>query len=185
MTGKIEAVAGYQELSALLAAEIQEGRYPPGSQLPPELEIGRRYHLNRHTVRRALEVLAQEGLIYRLQGKGTFVARQKIPYRVSRKTRFTTAILEAGCRPQAALVDSSEVRADQKLAKYLEVEPGTGVTVLEIVRSAETLPFCLTRSYLVTARFPGLAAHFDRLFFVIPGVAGALWRRIPAGVLNL
>ncbi len=159
-----EGISGYQALSAHLHQMIAAGVFPAGSQLPTELEISRQYHLNRHTVRRALEVLTQAGLVYRLRGKGTFVAAQKIPYRVSTKTQFTTSILEAGCRPHAKLVTSYELRADGMLADRLEIEAGAKVTVLEIVRFADDLPFCLTRTHLAAERFPGLVQYLTGSF---------------------
>ena len=62
-----QGISGYQQLSALFMKQIAAGIFPSGSQLPTEMEISRKYKLNRHTVRRALEVMEQEGLVYRLK----------------------------------------------------------------------------------------------------------------------
>ena len=159
-----QRISGYQQLSALFMKQIAAGVFPSGAQLPTEMEISRKYKLNRHTVRRALEVLEQEGLIYRLRGKGTFVTEQKIPYRVSTKTQFTTAILEAGFTPKARLLQSYKLRADQELADRLELELGEKVTVLEILRYIDELPFCFTLSYLPAQKFPGLPALLSESF---------------------
>ncbi|HKL13385.1 MAG TPA: GntR family transcriptional regulator [Halanaerobiales bacterium] len=51
---------------------INEGKIKPGSKLPTENELSEKYGVSRHTVRKALNILRQEGLLYRKQGVGTF-----------------------------------------------------------------------------------------------------------------
>ncbi len=51
---------------------INEGKIKPGSKLPTENELSEKYEVSRHTVRKALNILRQEGLLYRKQGVGTF-----------------------------------------------------------------------------------------------------------------
>lgn len=63
----------YQEIFLALKKEILSGSYPPESQLPTEKELAQTYHVSRITSKRALTELEQEGLIYRVQGKGSFV----------------------------------------------------------------------------------------------------------------
>ena len=166
-----QGISGYQELSALFMKQIAAGVFPSGSQLPTEMEISRKYKLNRHTVRRALEVMEHEGLVYRLRGKGTFVANKKIPYRVSTKTQFTASILEAGFTPQARLINSYELSADRELADRLEIKLRERVTVLEILRYADNLPFSFTLSYLPAHKYPGLTEVLPESFSLYQVIA--------------
>ena len=71
------AVPFYVQLKQALQSEIQKGVYGPGELIPTEVELCKRYGISRHTVRQALSELVQEGIIYRVPGKGTFVARQR------------------------------------------------------------------------------------------------------------
>src|SRR6267378_3315729 len=64
----------YLSLSNQLRSEIVEGNWPSGTQLPTIDQLSDRYGVAKVTVRQALGVLASEGLIERVQGKGTFVA---------------------------------------------------------------------------------------------------------------
>ena len=174
-------ISGYQQLSGHLMQQIAAGIFPSGSQLPTEMEISRQYKLNRHTVRRALDVMEQEGLVYRLRGKGTFVSAKKIPYRVSTKTQFTSSILEAGFTPQACLINSYELSADRELAERLEINLRDRVTVLEILRYADKLPFCFTLSYLPAEKYPGLTEVLPEsfsLYLVIKEHFGVEARRV-------
>jgi len=64
----------YVSLSSQLRSEIVEGRWPAAAQLPTIDQLSERYGVAKVTVRQALGMLASEGLIERIQGKGTFVA---------------------------------------------------------------------------------------------------------------
>jgi DNA-binding LacI/PurR family transcriptional regulator len=63
----------YQQLADLLKQQIQAGAYLPGSRLESEPEIAARYEVARGTVRQALDLLVEQGLLDRIQGKGTFI----------------------------------------------------------------------------------------------------------------
>lgn len=62
----------YFTLMEKLKNEIVSGEIRPGEKLPSENEFARQYNLSRHTVRKALEVLAQQGYVEAFHGKGTF-----------------------------------------------------------------------------------------------------------------
>lgn len=75
MSGPIRGsiVALYAQLLAYLRQQIQDGSLPAGSQLPTEVELAERFNVSRGTVRQAMTMLANEGLVERIQGRGTFV----------------------------------------------------------------------------------------------------------------
>lgn len=157
-------VACYQQLSDILIAQIEKKDLKPGNQLPTEIELSKVYKLNRHTVRQAIERLENEGFVYRMRGKGTFVANNKIPYKISKKARYTTSILDVGLTPDARLLDSFETTAGRELSVKLNVNPADKVTVLEILRFVNKIPFCQTTSFLSSAKFPELMNHMSGPF---------------------
>lgn len=63
----------YVQIAALLRTKIQEGFYQSTMRLPTEMELSQTYQVNRQTVRRALSLLTNEGLIERRQGSGSYV----------------------------------------------------------------------------------------------------------------
>ncbi|MDW8104181.1 MAG: GntR family transcriptional regulator [Armatimonadota bacterium] len=69
----------YKQIYQTLKAEISDGHYPPGSQLPTEMEIVHRFGVSRATVRHALELLRREGWVVRIPAKGTFVRQHEPP----------------------------------------------------------------------------------------------------------
>ncbi len=72
-TKKLKHVKIYNELYEL----IQNGTYPPGSQLPPETSLSTTMNVSRMTLRKALTLLREDGLIKDVQGVGHFVREPK------------------------------------------------------------------------------------------------------------
>jgi GntR family transcriptional regulator len=68
----------YAQVADALRAEIRNGRYPPGSQLPSYEALMRKYGVSITVVRSAVRELKTEGLVYTHQGKGAFV-RDPLP----------------------------------------------------------------------------------------------------------
>ena len=164
MSQEAPSLARYLQISRHIEGEIEAGRYRVGHQLPTEHDLSRHYGVNRHTAREALRQLKDDGLVYSVRGKGTFVAHTKVPYRVSKKVRFSTAILEAGLTPGAVLLGTAVETADERLAAHLGLEPGAPVLTLEILRSVNGVPFSLALSRLPAQRFGALAEHLDEGF---------------------
>lgn len=153
-------IHGCSDLASHLRYSILEGEWNPGEKLPGEVEISQQYHLNRHTVRAAFAELEQEGLIYRVQGKGTFVSLQKIPYTISPGTSFSTALEKLGLQGQPELLHMTQVQASGEVARTLKLGSKALVWEMKIVRTIESFPVCLTTSWLSVDRFPALDEHF-------------------------
>ena len=62
----------YQQIKSLITQGLISGEWSPGSVIPSEIELARRYEVSQGTVRKAINELAAENLLVRHQGKGTF-----------------------------------------------------------------------------------------------------------------
>lgn len=140
-----------------LKEEIATGRRRAGDRLPTEAELSERFGVNRHTVRRALAQLADEGLVTSRRGAGAFVASAPaLDYPLGRRVRFRQN-LEASGRVAGRRVLSLETRhADAAEAEALALSEGESVHVLEGVSLADGVPLGNFRSVLPAARLPGL-----------------------------
>ena len=63
----------WQQLASILRMQIQSGELPPGRVIPSESTLMQQHGLARGTVRKAIDALVEEGLVNRIQGRGTFV----------------------------------------------------------------------------------------------------------------
>lgn len=153
-------VALWRQIQDWLEFGIKEGDMPPGSKLPTEQELAERFGVNRHTVRRALTLLAEKELIRTEQGSGSFVREQIIDYAVGARTRFHENLLRQERKPRGELVSSGVIPATTEVARALELDKGEPVIVLETLGEADGIRICLASAHFPQARFPGLDGHF-------------------------
>ncbi len=140
----------YRQLMQKLRADIAAGVYPVHSRIPAESELTETYRVSRVTVRKALAELTREGLLKRMQGKGTFVCSPRIRKSLRDVTSFHEACRHMGCQPGTAVISMGYAAADADTADDLLLS-GAGTQVVEIVRlrMADNQPVMLE-----TNRFP-------------------------------
>ena len=147
----------YIQLQQILKEKIDRGDYHVGDQIPPENELCRVYDVSRITVRKAIDMLVQKKLLYRLQGKRTFVASMKVKRSLSKFYSISTELRELGLMPDSRLIDKSVEDADESLRAVLCL-PETNIRVNRIirVRLANNEPIYLEDAYLPAYLCPGL-----------------------------
>lgn len=64
----------YEQLADILTGRIRVGEYPPGSRLPGEMLLSQEFGVGSNTVRRALDILRERGLVVTVRARGSFVA---------------------------------------------------------------------------------------------------------------
>src|SRR3954471_777764 len=128
---------------------------PAGAALPSERELAERYGLARMTVRGEIERLTAEGSVYRLHGRGTYVAEPRIA-QAGALTSFTEDMLARGQAPGSTVVSSEVVAADGFLAAALEVKPGDRCFRLDRVRTGDGRPMAVERAFVPLERFDGI-----------------------------
>ncbi|MDP2210545.1 MAG: phosphonate metabolism transcriptional regulator PhnF [Candidatus Aquicultor sp.] len=162
---KENGIPYYRQLIEILQKQIREGAYKEGDKLPSEAELSLIFKINRHTVRQAVNELVLCGILYKLRGKGTFVARKKadhIDYKVSKKTSFTQNILEVGLKPSARLSKAVVVPAPESVAQNLGIGQGERTFFLEIARFANDEVISLSTTYLPEYLAPDLNKNLKR-----------------------
>jgi GntR family transcriptional regulator, phosphonate transport system regulatory protein len=155
-----EAFPLYIQIANELRKNIAEAVYQLGDQLPTEAELSLRFGVNRHTIRRSVEVLRNEGVLRIDRGRGTFVASAPISYAIGKRVRYNEALKAQGLTVSHQLLQVTELAADQAIAKRLETNIGTLLIVLERLCLADNSPISIASSYFISARFPNLAEHY-------------------------
>jgi len=119
-----------------------------GSRLPSEGELARRFGVNRHTLRRAVDELVNAGMIERRRGLGLFVAEGTIDYPVGSKTRFTQNLADLGRLSESRLVEKTVIKASRGITSALEVSENEPVLWIETLRYVDGAPFCIVSHFL-------------------------------------
>jgi GntR family transcriptional regulator len=134
---------------------IRQGKFPPGSQLPPELELMEILGVSRTTLREALRTLEEQGAIYRRRGLGTFVSEKSIVKDLSINFGIMEMMAQAGFTPKTASCEIRTEAAVGKLAQDLEVPDGTPLVVIERLRLANDTPIIFSMDFLPLAMLGG------------------------------
>jgi len=146
----------YYQLTEELRENIENGEWPPNSLIPSETELCEKYKVSRGTVRQALSQLVQEGLLYRKQGKGTFVAEPKITQQLNRFYSFAQDMREKGLKPSSLLLQKEKILPDSYIKNILGLKEEEMVYKIMRLRLADEEPLILETSYLVGELFPDL-----------------------------
>ena len=127
----------------------------PGSPLPSERELAERFGVARMTVRGEVERLTSEGVMYRVHGRGTFVAEPRVAQAMT-LTSFTEDMRGRGMDASSRVIDQRLVGAGDALAARLEVRPGTPTLRLDRARLADGIAMACEQAYLPAERLPGI-----------------------------
>ena len=141
----------YSQLKELLRTRILDGTYPPHSRMPSESELGKAFDVSRITVRQALGDLQKEGLIFKIHGKGTFVAKPKAFQNVSSLQGLAESMTQMGYEVLNRLLSFKQVPASALTAKRLQLEEDCLVTEIKRVRLINREPVSLEVTYLPQA----------------------------------
>lgn len=147
----------WRQIAERLERAIVSGQHQPGEKLPTEHQMAAEFCVNRHTVRRAVAVLEEAGLVRIEQGRGTFVQESVIDYRVKPRTRFSENVSDARQTPSGRILSVRDEAAEGAVAKALELRKGSPVWVVERAGEANGRPISIASHYYPKARFPDLA----------------------------
>jgi GntR family transcriptional regulator len=142
----------YYQLENVLREKITAGTFVAGEKLPTESEMIEQYKVSRITVRQTLAALAEEGLIERHQGRGTFVAERKTKKRKFSGTIHLTGsldeLIEMGLETPVKVLEMNLIEADKHEAELLQIKVGTPIYCLKRIRLHEGQPSSLIVNYL-------------------------------------
>jgi GntR family transcriptional regulator len=149
----------YQQVYEILRSEILANNYKPGEMISPTSDLVKQFHVSSITIRQALEMLEQEGLIYRQRGRGTFIAHPTLEQSLTRIISFTEDMLQRGNKPGTKVMLSGLVSATDEVAKKLQVEPNEDLACVKRLRLADGEPMSVEESCLVHRYCQGILQH--------------------------
>jgi GntR family transcriptional regulator len=123
----------------------------PGDRLPSDAELVAEFGVSRMTARNAMQRLAEEGLVARHPGRGSFVAPAAPHRRTDRLLTFTSEMLRRGRTPSSRLLARVVRPATRGEAAALEIPTGESVVEVRRIRLADDEPIALETAILVAA----------------------------------
>jgi GntR family transcriptional regulator len=150
----------YQQIKGLMLQSLKAGEWDPGEMIPSEFELAARFSVSQGTVRKAIDELAQENLLLRKQGKGTFVAthsEQKFQYRFLKLVPNSSHLTPSG-PAQRTIIWCKKAQASSDIATALELPVGAPILQIRRVLSFASVPTILEDMCLPQGPFKGLSA---------------------------
>jgi GntR family transcriptional regulator len=130
----------YRQIAAVLRERIESGGYPPGGVLPSEAELGGEFAVSRVTVRRALEILRDDGVVDARQGSGWFVAQEPLRQSLGSLATIESQLAAEGIRPERRVLEFEFTTATAPLRSVLRTDR---VLRVERLNLADGQPFAL------------------------------------------
>lgn len=163
MVMNYEALPLYIQISQKLRESIQQGVYQAEEKLPSEHKLSDHFGVNRHTLRKAIALLKNEGLLRTDKGRGIFVATPPLEYPIGKRVRYNEALEAQGKEGSYKLLKTSQMSAEPDIAKKLEVAIGAPVAILEMLGFADEHPLLINTSYFPLTIFPDLLEHLEEI----------------------
>lgn len=137
----------YRQIERALRARIAQ--LGPGARLPSDAELCAEFGVSRMTARNAMQRLAEDGLVQREPGRGSFVAEPPVYRRASRLMTFTQEMVRAGRVPSSRVLERVVRPATDRESADLGLRPGELVVHLRRLRLADDDPIALESTVLV------------------------------------
>lgn len=142
----------YRSYSKKILDYIEMNKLSKGDRLPSETELAEILQISRLTLREAMNGLKQEGVIYSIQGKGTYISCDYsiIANSLNLNESMTEMIESSGYSCNTSYFEKKIVKADTNIAAGLGVGEGSDVLMCERVRRADNIPVVYSVDYLAS-----------------------------------
>ena len=144
------------QLEEVIKGKIENDEWQPNTQIPSENELSKIYGLSRMTTRGVIMRLVFQGLLYRVAGKGTFVADPKITNKPLLQMGIQEQLDQMGIASATRLIDIRQIVAPVRIQKELSLPEGARVFVIERLRSIHGEPLSIHISYIPVELCPGI-----------------------------
>lgn len=142
----------------IIRSSIENGIYVYGQPIPPERTLADLYLVSRMTIRKATDLLVNEGLLYRKQGKGTFVSLPRL--HASNAITSTKKYLEDnGLKPSANVFYTGIRTAGYKYGSIFQIDEHAQIYQLFRQRLGDGIPYTIEYSYLPLSYVPNIEAY--------------------------
>ena len=152
----------YYQIYESLKKDVANKIYKTGDKLPSENHLSKRFEVNRHTVRRALQILKNEGILFSKRGSGVIVQDSKFKYKIGKRVRFSQNITNENYVPKTKIIRSEIRKASKIEADNLKINSRDEILLIETTGKINNIPTILTKRTIPNKRFPSFLEIFQK-----------------------
>lgn len=149
----------YIQIADSLLERITTGKLAPNERLPSERQLSETLNVSRMTLRAALRVLDNKGLLIRRPGDGTYIALPKIERQAGKLVPFTEGMRQRGYQTATKIITLEQQLAKVSIADRLEIAVSAPVYHIQRLRFINQEPVMLEKFTVPVSRFPDLDAY--------------------------
>jgi GntR family transcriptional regulator len=149
----------YYQLKEIIKEDIDVGKYKSGDKIPSENELCSILNISRNTAKQAIDDLVSEGILYRIQGKGTFVAEKKVFKGLTDAFSFSSEFKSNGSKLETKVIFAEKISESKETLKYLKLKESTELFRIQRLRVIDKTPVALQTSYIPKFFCPGLLKY--------------------------
>ncbi len=138
----------YLQLVRIMQEQIASGELRPGDRLPSEAQMCKFHDVSPMTVRRAINILVDQGAVTAEQGRGTFVKSMKFWSSTFDLGELNNTLIDDK-RTRVKILQSSIISADERIARKMKTQPGEHTIYIRRLINVDEKPFLYHREYLV------------------------------------
>lgn len=143
-----KGIPRHAQISQWLRSQIEKGVYDVDEKLPSENELAKKFDVSRVTIRRALQSLESDSIIYRCQGLGSFVSDERATHDLIKLTDFNEDMAKAGLEPSSIVEKFETVDAPDWLSPLLDIDEGSKVLQVDRLRLGDGEPIAFDSTWL-------------------------------------
>lgn len=138
----------YYQLREQFRSKILSGELKYGDKLPSETELCKQLNLSRSTVKQSYDGLVSDGLITRVQGKGTFVDYNHLDYDILKEPNFYAQKDKEGSKQWSLVLEARNIACNELIAKRLNMNSGDRICYFRRVRYIDDVPSIIQTVYI-------------------------------------
>ncbi|HLS08512.1 GntR family transcriptional regulator [Lentibacillus sp.] len=147
----------YKQIANNIKTDIADAKLSNGDAIPSETKLAQTYGVSRVTVREAIKQLVEEGVLYRIQGSGTYISHEKIEHDILKLQGFTEEMSSLDNNPSNEILAFQLMSPPEDAREWLKIGGDEKVYYVKRLRLADFEPLILEESYLPVDLFPDLS----------------------------
>lgn len=153
------AIPIYIQIAESLLERITTGELAPDERLPSERELSKTLNVSRMTLRAALRVLDNKGLLIRRPGDGTYIAQPKIERQAGKLVPFTEGMRFRGYQTGTKIITLEQRLAKVSVSNQLKITVSSPIYYIQRLRLINRVPVMLEKFIVPVSRFPNLDTY--------------------------
>lgn len=132
---------------------IYQEKFNYGEMIPSERKLSKKFNVSRTTIRNALNILIDEGLLMNRQGTGTFVCKTRFEEGMNYLISYTQDMINRGLEPSSKVIEIKKQKCDWNVMNKLNLEKDKSIIKIKRLRLANDEPMTIQTSILPYEKF--------------------------------